>query len=400
MKKTAAILATLTALLLAMPAFPSHSATIEFSSTAGMQSTCAGLRPRTAAALRTDDEKVAYVICSGIDLLTDTGRWARGMSKRMEGANALERDRGFVQSMRIKLEEILGRLTAARQILTTVRASKPLFVIQPGEWELDLDGDGTITPFEKHFFWVAKRGDNQIAAFSGINSPTEYYQRQFIKPVIKLDQSDVYWATAYLNFAEAALNLLLSYNIDLAGKVDVVLNDEKRIAFRAYPRLLEGIATSRRLRESLLKETDNDREWIPNPRQTQTTFPLVLDAQSFATWGQLLEHMDALFCGKTLLGGAPAASGPGEAQPWRSRDLTMGLCAPGEGINVRDLFLRPLRRPLDATERAARCVKPTAGVPFTGLGKLIEDSLRRNAGRTPDNPTGEWMVLRHLYWVN
>ncbi len=385
---------------LSMFATSAQAATIDFSSTPAMQATCGELRPRPAATLRTDDEKVAYVICSGIDLLTDTARWARGMSKRMESSNPQERDRGFVQGIRIKLEEILVKLTAARQILTTVRATKPLFVIQPGEWEIDIDGDGTITPFEKHFFWVAKRGDNQIAAFSGINSPNEYYERQFIKPVIKLDQSDVYWAAAYLNFAEAALNLVLSYNVDLAGKDVVVLNDEKRVAMRAYPRLLEGIATSRRLRESLLKETDNDREWIPNPKQTQTSFPLVLDAQSFATWGQLLEHMDALFRGRTLLGGAPAASRPGEAQAWRSRDLTMGLCAPGEGINVRDLFLRPLRRPLDAGERAARCVKPTAAVPFTGLGKLIEDSLRRNAGRTPDNPTGEWMVLRHLYWVN
>lgn len=376
-----------------------QAAPVDFSSTPAMQATCADLRPKAVAALRADDEKVAYVICSGIDLLTDTGRWARGMSRRMENGNPQERDRGFVQATRVKLEEILGRITVARQILTTVRTNKPLFVIEPGKWEIDLDGDGAITPFEKHFFWVAKRGNDQIAAFSGTGSTTEYYESQFVKPVIKLDQSDVYWAAAYLNFAEAALNLVLSYNVDLTGKDVIVLSDEKRVATKAYPRLLEGTATSRKLRESLLKETDNDREWIANPRQTNTSFPLVMDAQSFATWGALLEHMDSLFRGKTLLGGA-AASRPGDAQPWRTRDLTMGLCPPGEGINVRDLFLRPLKRPLDAAERSARCVKPTAAVPFTGLGKLIEASLRRNAGRTPDNQTGEWMVLRHLYWVN
>jgi hypothetical protein len=389
----------MSAFALSIFAVPANAA-IDFSSTPAMQTTCAELRPRTAATLRADDEKVAYVICSGIDLLTDTARWARSMSKRMESSNAQERDRSFVQAIRVKLEEILVRITAARQALSTVRANKPLFVIKPGEWEIDLDGDGTVTPFEKHFFWVARRGNDQIAAFSGTGGTAEYYGKHFVKPVIKLDQSDVYWAAAYLNFAEAALNLVLSYNLDPQSKDVVVLHDEKRVATKAYPRLLEGIATSRKLRESLLKETDNDHEWIANPKQTNTSFPLVMDAQSFATWDALLEHMDSLFRGKTLLGGATAASRPGDPQPWRTRDLTMGLCRPGEGINVRDLFLRPLKRPLDAVERSARCVKPTTAVPFTGLGKLIEESLRRNAERTPDNQTGEWMVLRHLYWVN
>ena len=34
------------------------------------------------------------------------------------------------------------------------------------------------------------------------------------------------------------------------------------------------------------------------------------------------------------------------------------------------------------------------------LGAMIAASLKRNAGRTPDSFSGEWMILRHFYWVN
>ena len=376
-------------------AWSAKATPINFSSTAAMQSTCLTLRPQTPAQLRRDDIKVAYVICSGLDLITDTARWARTNF----GTGRME-DPQIWQRVRAKLEEILGKLKTARMLLESVHATKPLFTIQPGEWSIDLDGDGIVTPFEKHFFWVANRGSDQIAAFSGISSSSDYYEKNFIRPIIKLDQSDVYWAAAYLNFAEGALNLLLSYDFDPKQKEPVFLRDGKRVAAIAYPRFLAGIATSRKLHESLLEETDDDYEWIANPKQVNSVFPLVLDAQSFATWRALLEHMDKLFRGKTLLGGATPASSAGDARAWRMVDLTLGLCKPGEGINVRDLFLRPLQQPGNAAARAARCVKPTASTPFTGLGTLLEESLRRNAGRTPANSSGEWMVLRHLYWVN
>lgn len=376
-------------------AFPAGSATIDFSSTSAMQSTCAQVRQQKPEQPRHDDEKVAYVICSGVDLLTDTWRWTIRQlpTLQLESSN-------FRQQVRTRLEQILGKVKVARQILDTVHAAKPLFIIRPGEWVLDLDGDGTITPFEKHFFWVARRGNDQIAAFNGFNGQASYYEKNFVRPVIKLDQSDVYWANAYLNFAEAALNLILAYDFDPARKERFYLRDVNRVKNIAYPRLLEGLEASRKLRRSLLAETDDNLEWIANPRQVSSAFPLILDAQAFITWGALLEHMDKLVRGKTLLGGGVAGSKPGEARRWRGVDLTWGLCKPGEGINVGELFAVPLQHPGNAGELAARCVTPTKAVPLTGLAKLLEESLKRNAGRAPESAAGEWVVLRYLYWVN
>ena len=118
----------LTALLFA-GAFPAQAATIDFSSTAAMQSTCADARGKKPAQLRRDDDKVAYVICSGVDLIMDTGRWAkqRFSDQRLE-------DTKVRQDIRAKVEEILGKFKTARVLLESVHASKPLFAIQPGEW--------------------------------------------------------------------------------------------------------------------------------------------------------------------------------------------------------------------------------------------------------------------------
>jgi hypothetical protein len=30
----------------------------------------------------------------------------------------------------------------------------------------------------------------------------------------------------------------------------------------------------------------------------------------------------------------------------------------------------------------------------------VSESVRRNAGSSPGGFSGEWMILRHFYWVN
>ena len=121
-----------------------------------------------------------------------------------------------------------------------------------------------------------------------------------------------------------------------------------------------------------------------------------MDAQTFATWGELLGHMEKLFRGQTLLGGTI------NSQELRNvRDLAGGICPPGQGIDVLSLFTNPIREPMNGPEELkSRCALPTAKRPMTGLAAMIAESVRRNAGRTPDSFSGEWMILRHFYWVN
>ena len=188
---------------------------------------------------------------------------------------------------------------------------------------------------------------------------------------------------------------MLAYDVD-PRTGNVVLVDPERVRAVAYRRLLEGIRQSKMLRESLLKETDDDHEWIPNPRQRDTAFPLAMDAQTFATWGTLLDEIQRLVQGKSLLGGHVDGA-PNLAQSF----LLAGLCKPGQGIDVHDLFMRPLEHPLDSQEAASRCVAATPAKPFSGLAALASATIRRNAGKGASGAdSGEWVILRHLYWVN
>jgi len=375
------------ALLLAMGA---RGAPIELESADGPDQTCPQFRAAKPASLRRDEERVAFAICNAIDMARETAARLREFQSARQ-----QTDNSFFSEIRARLEGILVRIRASRAALEAVKGSGPYFAIRPGEWRIDWDGDGTISDTEKYFLWVPKRGVDAFRTGAQFPSPAAYHEAQFVSPRISLDRSDLLWAIAYCNFAEGALNLLLAYEVSADQRFEVRLKNAARVSRVAYKRVLDGIRASARLRETLQKETDDNDEWIPNPRQLKTSFPLLMDEQTFATWGELLGHMDKLFRGKTLLGGTPRSP-----EVRRVRDLAQGICPPGEGIDVRSLFTDPIKSPLEENGLKSRCRKPTAARPLTGLAQLMSESAQRNAGRTPESFTGEWTILRHFYWVN
>lgn len=66
-------------------------------------------------------------------------------------------------------------------------------------------------------------------------------------------------------------------------------------------------------------ETDNGREWVPNPRQTGVFRSLTIDQARYDGWLVFLDQMDAVLKGKSLL------------PHWRFR----------QGFNLRRMFLEP-----------------------------------------------------------
>lgn len=360
---------------------------IDFTSNAGLEGTCAAMAASNPASLRRDDEKVAYAICTGVALAKEVATWWR------QNEHGMNLQRGGQGEARVLLEKHLATIARVRSVLEGVKSPGPYFVIEPGKWEVDFDGDGHVSLGERHFFWTPRRGV-PMRPMDVARSPAEL-DAMYASPVLRLDRSDILWATAYCNFVEAALHLVLAYDFGEDGLERVALKDAERIRAHAHRRLAEGIRVSMRLRQSLLDERDDDREWIANPRQKNTAFPLVMDEQTFATWGRLLDELQRLVAGKSLLGGRVDAGGMRGAT-----DLTMGFCPPGQGIDVRGLFQKPLTRPLDTAELKARCTSPSATMPMSGLAALAAESFKRNAMRGPGEDSGEWQVLRHLYWVN
>src|SRR5262249_29357718 len=150
--------------------------------------------------------------------------------------------------------------------------------------------------------------------------------------------------------------------------------DAARVRTQARARLREGLRYSQRLRRTLLEETDDDREWIANPRQKNTTFPLVMDAQTFATWGEVLVELERIVDGNALLGGSVPTRGGGGIS------LTFGLCPPDQGLDVKALFDRPLQNPQQPGAFKTYCAVPTKARPLSKLESIAAASIARHPG--------------------
>lgn len=122
-------------------------------------------------------------------------------------------------------------------------------------------------------------------------------------PTFRFDHGDIAWARAFVGFERAALDIVLAY--DFSGLNDVMRDNKhsKRLVLRlidkdriaaAKARLLESIEQSAACRQAYLEETDDDREWVPNPRQKSHPMPLPVDQALYETWGGVLEDLNKI----------------------------------------------------------------------------------------------------------
>jgi hypothetical protein len=179
---------------------------IDFVSADGPARTCPKYLGLDLAKLRGDSDRVAYAICNTIDLAREAASRLRTHNERGEAV-----DNTLVNDLRSRLERILKRAHVSRVALDGVRGAGPYFTIRPGDWAIDWNGDGQVDMTEKYLLWVPKRGRTEFPARSMFPSDAAYNEDNFSSPRIKVDRADVYWAAAYLQFFEAALNLVLSY---------------------------------------------------------------------------------------------------------------------------------------------------------------------------------------------
>lgn len=353
----------------------------------GLVATCAAL-PADVQALKNNAERQAFAVCSDIALLQQIIRWFKeGMKEFNRGPNP--------DTLRTELRKeftyVRDQLKKVRTLLVSLKL-KPGegLMLAPGEWQLDLDGDGSIEIWERFFFAIPKRGVHPFNFNTPSNDPSYYQQQYQLDARFKIDQSDVLWALAYHQFAEGLMEMLLAHQLNISAKdgESIELRDPAAL-LRSHQLVGAGIASSRALRRSLLAETDDKDEWIPNPHQRNTVFPMELDQQAYDTWERFLFEFSPLWVGKTLLVVDQNASGMlGEVAK---------RCPPGRGLNVATLFLKPDRFPLAMDGTRSACVTVDSKHPASGLGTMLNQAVER--GRAdPQSP--EWHFVRYLYWVN
>lgn len=147
-------------------------------------------------------------------------------------------------------------------------------------WEYDWNRSGTIDDRDRKMFEVEFDG-------KGGELPEGDPRR---RPTYRFDAGDAEWARAMIAFQRAALEIVLAYDwkeLDRLfrdrGPIRIRIADKGRVR-RARDLILAGLDAADRCRRAYLAETDDDREWVPNPRQRSYAMPLEVDARLYETW--------------------------------------------------------------------------------------------------------------------
>ncbi len=165
-------------------------------------------------------------------------------------------------------------------------------------WREDWNGNGRLDDGDELLLQVEMNAD-------GSEIPEGDPRR---KPTFRFDTGDVHWARAMLAFQRAGMNLVAAYRWNevsrfgevFGGQLKVIrfpLDDASKVR-RGRDLALEGLDHADRSREAYLAESDDEREWVPSPRQKDHPLPLPVDAALYDTWDAIIDDVRRLLRGE------------------------------------------------------------------------------------------------------
>lgn len=238
-------------------------------------------------------------------------------------------------------------LRQANSTLVQMSADEFGVEINLSQARLDLDGDGIAQEPLAHSL-------GRVLGIDGQPQPGEDKE-----VVVRFDSADAIWLEAYTHFLSGMLDLLLAYDWrpvwdQCAHLVFVHPEPAPRIApfsgeLRGFARWVDLIAAVHDMRlelvdkegprnardqframiagsrvcwQRILAESDNDREWLPSPKQNGPAGIRITQAQVDG-WQRVLDELEAIATGQKLL------------PHWRIKS--------GMGINIEKLIVTPPR---------------------------------------------------------
>lgn len=224
------------------------------------------------------------------------------------------------------------------------------------------------------------------------------------KLIIEFDQGDLYWLKGYSHLLMAMTDTLLAYDWGKVykhtahvffpfpqTKIKSKLRNEQRFPepwidliagvhamrlpvekperlIKAHKNLLETVKCSRITWKIIQAETDNDREWIPNPRQVSVTGARI-DQELIDGWHQFLDEFEKILKGEKLI------------PHWRlKQDL---------GVNLKKYFYKP------KTFDFISWIQGEGAIPYLEKGNLTS---REEWNRITDIFRGNFIGF--ATWVN
>lgn len=228
------------------------------------------------------------------------------------------------------------------------------------------------------------------------------------RPTYRFDYGDVLWARAFIAFHRAAVSLVMAFDaaaifenfVQAQRETLTITLASKEKLTAAKQHILTGLDFSDKSREAYLAETDDDREWLPNPRQKNHPMPLSVDDALYDTWRLVVSDVRKLITGEEGLSLAELAQ-LGDIQWDRPPDGYLDI-----GRIFREPETRVIR--IDDLEEIDDHNDPNAALGRV-LGKYrvanMKHSMliRRLSRMKAEVETGQESIerkLRYLLWVN
>jgi hypothetical protein len=268
------------------------------------------------------------------------------------------------------------------------------FVLDLGKIKLDLKGNSRadeLEPFGKILNALGMRGqfESWEVAFDRADGTWlrgyTHVLSSFLEFVLAYDWQETYAATAQHFFIGARDSANPVHRMDSGNPmvardtpalVDAIamihlirwpLVEPERMK-RAHGHLKQVVALSRQNWREVMAETDDDREWLPNPRQKSRAVTVgEVTEERVAAWLQVMDEFDALLDGRKLLA------------HWRFAN----------GVDMRAFFMEP--RPFDLVLWATG----HGAMPYLKDGPLVSSETTR-----------QWQMLfggqffTYAFWFN
>jgi hypothetical protein len=304
--------------------------------------------------------------------------------------------------MRATLEQGESDLASVEEDLSEVASHKGTSIeLCIACWEIDWNNNGRVDNRDRTLMQIEQDAD-------GRPIPEEDPRR---KPTFRFDDGDVAWARAFVSFQRAAIDLVLAYDWsgidasvaerhrDVPSKIVIKLAHRDRID-AARKRLLEGLERSDESRRLYLAETDDDREWVPNPRQQSHPLPMPVNQALYDTWEAVVGDLQRMVKGDEGLSVSELAQ-LGDHQ-WKNPPK--GYLDVGRMLShPKDIVLE--LRDLERLERA----NDVEGMLSSVLGEYYRKSmtpspligrLQRMKGEVDRREETIERKLRYLFWIN
>jgi len=323
------------------------------------------------------------------------------------GLEAVTKDADIMKAFdhehgRLVWQSFLDKLDAVDKDLA-IAAAEPTFSLELciACWEHDWNHNGRVDDRDRRLFEIEIDEKGQ-------DLPEGDPRR---RPTFRFDVGDADWARAMISFQRAAVELILAYKwneLDKlfnghdgdGAKIVIHMNDPKRVQ-HARDLIIAGVGFADKCREEYLAETDDDREWVPNPKQKSHAVPLDVDGALYETWAATTGDVRRLMQSDEGISMREVAS---------MIDKSLGREMPDAYIDVGRMLREPTDIVIDLSKEN-QSEKPEAierimrGLLGHGYQTSMKSSplVRRLDRMKQDLEHGDDTVgrkLRYLFWLN